>query len=103
MVCRLTIAFYELLEKVDKNTPKDTELTYMDVFCDLLYHIKYMYTGDIVKTDVEPIIGRLRPSLQLRFRFITHLNIEDLAFGNQAGGQTTLQNILGVQGMKYHD
>jgi mediator of RNA polymerase II transcription subunit 23 len=115
MVCRLTIAFYELLEEVDKNTPKDKELTYMDLFCDLLYHIKYMYTGDVVKTDVEPIIGRLRPSLQLRFRFITHLNIEDItpAAPPQGGHQTptqaptnsnqNVQNMLNMQGMKYHE
>jgi mediator of RNA polymerase II transcription subunit 23 len=45
IVCRLTIALYELLEKVDKSTPPDTQLVYMDVFCDLLYHIKYMFTG----------------------------------------------------------
>ncbi|ODN05213.1 Mediator of RNA polymerase II transcription subunit 23 [Orchesella cincta] len=111
MVCRLTVAFYELLEKVDKSISKDACLTYMDVFCDLLYHIKYMYTGDVVKTDVEPIIGRLRPALQLRFRFITHLNIEDISVAAPSQGTTqvpatnqNLQNMLGMQGMKYsHD
>lgn len=113
MVCRLTVAFYELLEEVDKNTPKDAELTYMDIFCDLLYHIKYMYTGDVVKTEVEPIIGRLRPALQLRFRFITHLNIEDIAVTAPQGAQQltqgsgssnqNVQNMLSMQGVKYHE
>lgn len=91
MVCRLTVAFYELLEKVDQNVPKENDLTYMDNFCDLLYHIKYMYTGDVVKTEVEPIIGRLRPTLQLRFRFITHLNIEDINVGPPVSGQQAQQ------------
>jgi len=78
MVCRLTIALYELLEKVDKETPADATFIYMDVFCDLLYHIKYMFTGDIVKSDVEAKIKNLRPALQIRLRFVTHLNIEDI-------------------------
>lgn len=78
MVCRLTISLYELLEKVDKATPADTPFIYMDVFCDLLYHIKYMFTGDLVKSEVEGKIRCLRPALQLRLRFITHLNIEDI-------------------------
>lgn len=85
MLCRLTIAFYELLEKVDKSTPPDTPLVFMDVFCDLLYHIKYMFTGDIVKNEAEARIRNLRPALQLRLRFITHLNIEDIT------GQTQMQ------------
>lgn len=104
VVCRLTIAFYELLEKVDKNTPSDKDLTYIDIFCDLLYHIKYMYTGDVVKTEVEPIIGRLRPALQLRFRFITHLNIEDINMGAPtqqtgagASSNPNVQNMMAMQ------
>jgi mediator of RNA polymerase II transcription subunit 23 len=87
MVCRLTIALYELLEKVDKTTPQDTPFIYMDVFCDLLYHIKYMFTGDIVKSEVEAKIKSLRSALQIRLRFVTHLNIEDITTTVQSGGQ----------------
>ena len=37
-----------------------------------------MFTGDIVKNEVESKIKNLRPALRLRLRFVTHLNIEDL-------------------------
>lgn len=52
----------------------------MDNIVDLFYHIKYMFTGDSVKADVDHVIRNLRPDLQLRLRFITHLNV-----GAQAG------------------
>ena len=55
-----------------------SELRYMDPLCDLFYHIKYMFTGDSIKTDIEGIIRQLRPQLQLRLRFITHLNPETI-------------------------
>lgn len=45
----------------------------MDPICDFLYHIKYMFTGDSVKDQVEKIICTLRPALKLRLRFITHI------------------------------
>lgn len=89
MVCRLTIALYELLEKVDQCTPPETPLMFTDVFCDLLYHIKYMFTGDIVKNEVEAKIRCLRPSLQIRLRFITHLNIEDITTTNTSTNSVT--------------
>lgn len=44
----------------------------------LRYHIKYMYVGDLLKNETETIIRRLRPALQMRLRFITHLNIEEI-------------------------
>lgn len=52
----------------------------MDNIVDLFYHIKYMFTGDSVKADVDHVIRNLRPALQLRLRFITHLNV-----GSQGG------------------
>lgn len=42
------------------------------------YHIKYMFVGDMMKNEVETIIRRLRPALQMRLRFIAHLNIEEI-------------------------
>lgn len=51
-----------------------TEIRMMDPICDLLYHIKYMFTGDQVKQEVEQVIRNLRPALRLRLRFISHLN-----------------------------
>jgi len=67
----LTVELYELLEQVDKNVE---QIRLVDPICDLLYHIKYMFTGDQVKTEVEQVIRNLRPPLRLRLRFISHLN-----------------------------
>jgi len=87
LVCKLTITLYELLEVVDKATPGD--LIYMDIFCDLLYHIKYMFTGDIVKNEIEAKIRNLRPILQLRLRFITHLNLEEIPASSSSKSTTS--------------
>ncbi|XP_065256409.1 mediator of RNA polymerase II transcription subunit 23 isoform X7 [Emys orbicularis] len=65
------VAFYEMLLDVDQCS---THLNYMDPICDFLYHMKYMFTGDSVKDQVEKIICNLRPSLKLRLRFITHIS-----------------------------
>lgn len=42
------------------------------------YHIKYMFVGDTMKNDVEGIIRRLRPALQMRLRFIAHISIDEI-------------------------
>lgn len=44
----LTTVLYELLAHVDHT---QTQLNYMDPICDLLYHIKYMFVGDILKKN----------------------------------------------------
>ncbi|GAB6022180.1 Mediator of RNA polymerase II transcription subunit 23 [Chamberlinius hualienensis] len=69
------VLLYEMLEAVDKSCER---LNYMDSICDLLYYIKYTFIGDAVKSEVERIIRNLRPALQLRLRFITHLNLEEV-------------------------
>ncbi|XP_020291253.1 mediator of RNA polymerase II transcription subunit 23 [Pseudomyrmex gracilis] len=74
-VVELTVSLYEMLERVDHT---QTHLNYMDPICDLLYHIKYMFVGDTMKNEVECIIRRLRPALQMRLRFIAHINIEEI-------------------------
>ncbi|KAH6922410.1 hypothetical protein HPB50_013523 [Hyalomma asiaticum] len=76
IVMDITIELYEMLENVDKNCE---QLNYIDQVTDLLYHIKYMFTGDSIKTEIERSIRNLRPALQRRLRFITHLNIEETA------------------------
>ncbi|XP_064196166.1 mediator of RNA polymerase II transcription subunit 23 [Anguilla rostrata] len=63
------VAFYEMLQTVDQHSQ---HLAYMDPICDFLYHVKYMFTGDSVKDQVEKIICTLRPAVKLRLRFITH-------------------------------
>lgn len=37
-----------------------------------------MFVGDMMKSEVEGVIRRLRPALQMRLRFIAHLNIEEI-------------------------
>lgn len=71
----ITAALYELLAQVDH---AQQELKYMDPICDLLYHIKYMFVGDSMKKDLEAVVRRLRPALQLRLRFIAHLTKEEV-------------------------
>ncbi|KAH8305992.1 hypothetical protein KR018_009354 [Drosophila ironensis] len=76
-VAGIAVLLYEILEIVDKqHGPKP--LQYMDQICDFLYHIKYIHVGNIIKNESEAIIKRLRPLLQMRLRFITHLNLEDI-------------------------
>ncbi|XP_018325242.1 mediator of RNA polymerase II transcription subunit 23 [Agrilus planipennis] len=67
----LTGGLYELLAQVDMC---QTNMEYMDSICDLLYHIKYMFVGDSMKKDLDPVVRRLRPALQMRLRFIAHIN-----------------------------
>ncbi|XP_062428522.1 mediator of RNA polymerase II transcription subunit 23 isoform X5 [Rhea pennata] len=75
------VAFYEMLLNVDRYS---SHLNYMDPICDFLYHMKYMFTGDSVKDQVEKIICNLRPALKLRLRFITHISkMESAAVSQQ--------------------
>lgn len=74
-IMELTSTLYELLDKIDK---LQEHLNFMDPICDLLYHIKYMFVGDMMKNDLEAIIKRLRPALRMRLRFIAHLNIDEI-------------------------
>ncbi|XP_074000494.1 mediator of RNA polymerase II transcription subunit 23 isoform X6 [Numenius arquata] len=75
------VAFYEMLLNADRCS---THLNYMDPICDFLYHMKYMFTGDSVKDQVEKIICNLRPALKLRLRFITHISkMESAAVAQQ--------------------
>lgn len=64
----LTLQLYRILGKVDKEV---THLKFMDPICDILYHVKYQFTGDAVRADAEKIVKDLRPALQLRLRFIS--------------------------------
>ena len=70
IVMEVTKELYEMLEIVDKHCKT---LYHMDTICDFFYLIKYMFTGDSVKNDVERCILNLRPQLQLRLRYITHM------------------------------
>ncbi|XP_043213331.1 mediator of RNA polymerase II transcription subunit 23-like isoform X1 [Amphibalanus amphitrite] len=74
-VFELTKTLYDMLEEVDRASG---ELRYIDEISDLLYHVKYMHTGDSTKAEAERVIRALRPALQLRLRFITHLNLDEI-------------------------
>ena len=69
----LTVQLYEILLRVDRRVP---HMKYMDAVCDLLYHIKYQFTGDSVKGDAERIVRQLKNPLQLRLRFIAQVQLK---------------------------
>lgn len=69
----VVVELYEMLSKVDKST----EIQHLNTICDFFYHIKYMFTGDAVKNDIERCIKNFKPKLQYCLRFITHLNISN--------------------------
>ncbi|XP_053676099.1 mediator of RNA polymerase II transcription subunit 23 [Anopheles nili] len=93
-VSDITLMLYELLEQVDKGQPTQA-LRYMDPICDLLYHIKYMFVGDTMKTELEAIIRRLRPALQMRLRFITRLNVEEIGVDQNTQGAQSVAPVTG--------
>ncbi|KAL4235920.1 Mediator of RNA polymerase II transcription subunit 23 [Mactra antiquata] len=70
----LTVEFYEILANIDKSCE---HLNHMDIITDFLYHIKYMFVGDGVKSEVDKVIRTLRPALQMRLRFISHTNVDE--------------------------
>lgn len=72
IACDLNILLYQLLEIVDKNVK---DFRYMEPICDLLYYIKYSFTGDAVKDDIGPYILKLRDPLKMRLRFVVHLPV----------------------------
>ncbi len=61
--------YYRMLAKVDREKTTPT-LRHMDTICDLLYHVKYQFTGDSIRADAEKVERELSPPLQLRLRFI---------------------------------
>ena len=63
----LTVQLYEILLRGDRSVD---QLQHQDAVCDLLYHIKYQFTGDSVKADAERVVRQLRSSLQLRLRSV---------------------------------
>ena len=63
----LTVQFYRMLHKVDKECK---QLKHADAVCDILYHVKYQFTGDSVRQDAERVVRELSPYLQARLRFI---------------------------------
>uniref|UniRef100_A0A6G1S8A1 Mediator of RNA polymerase II transcription subunit 23 n=1 Tax=Aceria tosichella TaxID=561515 RepID=A0A6G1S8A1_9ACAR len=69
----VVVELYEMLGKVDSTS----EIQHLNTISDFFYHIKYMFTGDAVKNDIERCIRNFKPRLQYCLRFITHLNISN--------------------------
>jgi len=89
----LTVQLYEILLRVDRRL---THLKYMDAVCDLLYHIKYQFTGDSVKSDAERIVRQLKPPLQLRLRFIAQVQLNPVKQdqGDQGGSKMAEKGVV---------
>lgn len=67
----LTVQFYRMLQRVDRECSSNGKgMQYLDPICDILYHVKYQFTGDSVRQDAERIVRELSSPLQLRLRFI---------------------------------
>lgn len=69
----VVVELYEMLGKVDSTS----EIEHLNTISDFFYHIKYMFTGDAVKNDIERCIRNFKPRLQYCLRFITHLNVSN--------------------------
>lgn len=74
----VTTVLYELIQIVDVSYGPGKPLKYMDTVCDLLYHIKYMFVGDSMKSELDKIIRCLRPSTQKRLRFMTRMSVDEI-------------------------
>ncbi|KAJ8033690.1 Mediator of RNA polymerase II transcription subunit 23 [Holothuria leucospilota] len=64
----IAVEIYEMLGNVDRNCP---EIIHVDTICDFLYHIKYRFAGDSIKTEAEQVIRGLKPQLSKGLRFIS--------------------------------
>ena len=95
----LTVQLYEILLRVDRSVE---QLKQQDAVCDLLYHIKYQFTGDSVKADAERVVRQLRTSLQLRLRFIAQVQVksepEMMIKSGQAKGETEQRDMMKQEG-----
>lgn len=59
---------YSFVKQVDAH---NDNLFYADTICDVLYHIKYVYLGNVNKEEIDKIVSSLQPPLQARLRFLT--------------------------------
>ncbi|KAI2806048.1 Mediator of RNA polymerase II transcription subunit 23, partial [Blomia tropicalis] len=69
-VMDIVTELYGMLEIIDKKCPK---LKHVDKICDLLYHIKYQFTGDLIKKKLENPIKNMKPELSNKLRFISNI------------------------------
>ncbi|KAK0413901.1 hypothetical protein QR680_007050 [Steinernema hermaphroditum] len=65
----LVVVIYKMLRRVVELRER-APLRYEDTICDVLYHAKYMFVGDAVKTEAEMTIQQLNPSMQEKLKFL---------------------------------
>ena len=69
-VMDITIELYEILEVINHKCDK---LKHINIISDLLYHLKYQFTGDHIKKDIEKPIQNMKGELNRRLRFISNI------------------------------
>lgn len=80
---RSIVSFYLKIQ-----LPKNAQI--LNLFSASRYHIKYMFVGDMLKVETETIIRKLRPELQMRLRFISHLSVGEIPGGQKQNATNAL-------------
>ncbi|XP_071507366.1 mediator of RNA polymerase II transcription subunit 23-like [Diadema antillarum] len=75
----IAVELYEMLQSVDRHSQ---QINHADTICDFFYHMKYMFTGDLVKAEAEKVIKGLKPPLRTKMRFISK-GVESLAVSSR--------------------
>lgn len=65
----LAVDVYKMTVKVNEAVGR---FKYEDTVCDFLYHMKYMYVGDFIKSEAEQAIQKLTPSMREKLMYISH-------------------------------
>nr|XP_027200115.1 mediator of RNA polymerase II transcription subunit 23-like [Dermatophagoides pteronyssinus] len=76
--CIIAIAheLYQMLDTVDK---KCSNLYHIDTICDLFYHFKYRFTGNLLQKYIDERIDKLRPELQQKLRFLSQISDDSVS------------------------
>lgn len=97
---KLISRLFQLAVDVYKMTVKVNErvgvFKYEDSICDLLYHMKYMYVGDFVKSEAEQAIQRLCPSMREKLKYIynTHMGSGDASSVITSLGNSSVNSLI---------
>ncbi|VDD91645.1 unnamed protein product [Enterobius vermicularis] len=65
----LAVDVYKMTVKVNEMVGR---FKYEDTVCDFLYHMKYMYVGDFIKSEAEQAIQKLTSSMREKLVYISH-------------------------------
>ncbi|CEF67715.1 Mediator of RNA polymerase II transcription subunit 23 [Strongyloides ratti] len=64
---RCTSALYDMIGNICSNT--ETQVVYKSVLCDIMYFIKYMFIGDVLKEKAEDVIKKMPNDMQELMKF----------------------------------